>query len=364
MENTVFTAPGPFARIVAIHFATTIRYAFQIIRDDGVVITPVINENITLSLHTPGNQLLFQGQSQDLSSNQTLDYSEEVDGLTTAFTYSNGYYLIALEPTLLAAHYSMDHSNARCYLTTSGAKTLETIHNRAYLPHMTFKLLAPGVYSINIPLWYQVTQNNQTAFDTLEKTTTIFSSIPYRATMNIVDGQALAYFRLPLLGVIWSAAPDLSGWIGLFDIRDICQGGVTYAPWQYPAGHNPPPEKPENHTDRRYIVYSNVVLKISLSSCPGGWNEIAVDLSSNFGFSRHIPYIQPGEELVNAEHQISDYGKNINGRMFTLTGKLGWNGSGFTYSTGESQVYTNQTATLIESPAMEFDSLTFQPLPE
>ena len=179
-----------------------------------------------------------------------------------------------------------------------------------------------------------------------------------------MGGMALANFHLERLGVIWNADSDLSGWVGSFDMRNICQGGVTWAPWQHPVGLNPPPEKPENHADRRYIVYSDLILKISLSPCPGGWSEIKTSLSSNFGFNHIIPYLQPRTDLIDLSHQVGDSASNIEGKRFTLSGETIWNYDSFSYSTEEGTIYENQIATLVQSPVLDFAILLFQPYPE
>jgi hypothetical protein len=364
MANTVFTAPGPFDRITAIQLVGVSRFAFHIVRDDGVVVIPSLAENLTITLSSPGGQLLFSGQSRDFSTDNSLDYSEEVAGLVDSFRFLSGYYVVELDQLLLETYYAMSSEGVRCYLKTAGTKSLETDYDRAYHPGATPVLIAPGSYEVTIPYWYLTSQDLHPTITKTERITTLYSSIPFRAALEIRDGQSLANFTLPILGIIWTPTADLSGWHGIFDIRDVCTGGTLTGPWQYPANVNQPESKPTSLLERRYILYAEVTLMLSLSSCPGAWNAMSASLSSDFGFSCQLPYIPAGEELVDIDHPISDFAKNINGTAFSLTGEIFWNPDSFTYSTGEAPIYTNQTARLVESPAMVFDSLLFQPLPE
>ncbi|MBF0380683.1 MAG: hypothetical protein HQL69_06680 [Magnetococcales bacterium] len=364
MGSTVFKTPGPFSRIKAINFAQTSRYSLRFIRDDGVEYTPTLNENITVTLLTPSKETIFQGESQGTANNQTIYYSENVAGLVKKYYYINGRYHIELDNKKMAENYAINLKNIGCYITTKGTNTLSTIFTQSHHNQALIKLFTPGSYTIKVPYWRVTNHSLQPSLQTLEKITTIYSSVSYRAEFAINNGQALAFFMLPILGIVWRPNADLQGWYGSFDIRDVCMTGAIYAPWQHPDGVNQPIATPSNIYDRIYQIHNNVVLKISLTQCNNYWIETGVELSSNFGFSHHIPYIHPGDELVDINYPISDFGKKISGRQFTLICELLWNSTGFTYSTGENPIYSNQTATLLASPAVDFDTITFQPLPE
>ncbi|MBF0445042.1 MAG: hypothetical protein HQL68_05590 [Magnetococcales bacterium] len=359
MTNTVYKAPGPFSRIKAIHFEPLIRFSFRIIRDDSYEFTPNDNENISLTMESQTMELLFQGETQ-----QTLSYSEGVTGLVKSYRYENGFYLVELDPLIMENSYSMTQKNMVCYLTTNGAETLTTTYNRAYHTEAPSTLIKPGSYTITVPYWRKTSVSTQISFDTLQKTTTIYSSVPYRAEFAFVDGQALGYFTFEVLGIVWRPTSDLLAWHGLYDIRDVCPTGTVYAPWQYPPGVNQPTQTPSSIYDRIYEIHNDVILKVSLSPCTDMWSEISVDFNSDFGFSKQIGYISPQSELVNLNHPISDFAKKMDGKSFTLTSQIQWNQASFSYSTGENPIYSNQTATLLASPAVDFDSLSFQPLPE
>jgi hypothetical protein len=114
-----------------------------------------------------------------------------------------------------------------CVMLTRGSKTLETVYDRDYDPNAAPTKIKSGLHNITIPYWNQVVEYD---YPTLTKTnwhTTIYSSIPFKTSLGLMGGMALANFHLERLGVIWNADSDLSGWVGSFDMRNICQGGVT-----------------------------------------------------------------------------------------------------------------------------------------
>ncbi|MBF0193479.1 MAG: hypothetical protein HQL71_02935 [Magnetococcales bacterium] len=364
MGNTVFKTPGPFSRIKAINFATIQRYCFKIIRDDGYEYTPTKNENITITLLTQDLDIIFQGESQLSENSQTINFSEGVTGLVIKYSYKNSHYHIELDAKILAQNFAIIQQDLQLFLTTNGKGTLTTIYNRSYHADAAMKLIPPGSYTITIPFWRITNQVEQFSLTTLKKTTTLFSSVPYRADFAIIDGQALANFKFPILGIVWRPTEDLSEWYGYFDIRDVCESSTTHAPWQFPDNVNRPTATPSSIYDRIYKLHTDVNLKISLSSCIDRWSDISINCSSNFGFSHQINHIKPGSELVNINQPISEFAKKISGKSFTLTAEMQWDKSGFNYSTGENPIFSNQTATLIASPVVDFDSITFQPLPE
>ncbi|MBF0453268.1 MAG: hypothetical protein HQL72_00450 [Magnetococcales bacterium] len=359
-----FKAPGPFGRIVAIQFGQMARFKFQLTRDDGVTFSPDLDETITLTLYTPLGLFLFSGQSRRSNPNQPLDYFEGAEGLVVRFHFELGYYLLELDRLLLQSRFDMGRENLRCYLRTSGSKTLETGYHRVYHSGATSALIGPGTWDLTFPYWHQVTQFNHPTPTRTEQQTTLSSSVPFQATLEMVGGQALLAFLFPVLGIIWHPKADLSGWHGTFDIRDICSGGTVTAPWQYPAGVTQPTEPPESLLDRRYTLFENITLTLSVSACPGRWSEPAVSIQSNVGFQTQLPTISADESLIDLEQPLSEFGGSLAGETFSLTGELLWDRDHFTYSTGEPLPLSGQTATLVESPVLDFASFIFNPLPE
>ncbi len=349
---------GPFARPIAARLSRNVDYEFTFVRDDGTTITPDLEEGLEIVLYDP------EGKGLCTCYSQSLTFREEIPGLVASFNFINGSYRLELELEPMKELTGLTKPEIKCRLLTRGSKTIETVYSRAYYPEKGIHLIAPGSHTITIPYWYSMIQIEHPTLYKTEKTITIRSSIPFRADLDISNAQPLGNFLLPRLGVVWVPKPDLSGWAGSMDIRDVCISGTLHSPWQASEDTPPPTDMPTSHLERRYIVYENVVVKIALSACPGGWNALAVDLGSDLGFSHHLPYVPPGSVGVDLEHPISDFGKNLAGKSFKVTGELLWSGSQFTYSTGENPIHTNQIATLVESPVMDFDLINFQPLPE
>jgi hypothetical protein len=295
MPTLAIPSPDPFARIVAISLEESSRYQFRIIRDDGVTYSPQSEENLTLTLTSPTDEPIFTGQSQ------TQQYIELIEGLITHFSYQSGYYHLELDQELLEEFYHMGGSDMRCYLTTKGAKTLETTHSRAYHPEASPSLLAPGSYEVTVPYWHETTQTLYPTPTTSQKRTIFTSSVPYRAYFELLEALPLATFNFPILGIIWIPTPDLMSWSGIFDIREVCVGGTLIAPNQYPEGISQPAQPPSSHSERRYVLYYDILLKISLSPCPGEWSEISASLDSDFGFSCQLPYIRVLKQSLNTE---------------------------------------------------------------
>jgi hypothetical protein len=355
---TVFKGGGPFSRVVAAKFSRSVLFEFRFIRDDGVTITPDLEENLEIALYDPTGTPLCTCYSPSLT------FREEKPGLVASFNYVDDHYRLKLELQPTYELTGLSAQNLECILMTRGSKTLETVYDRAYYPEKTATLIAPGRHTITLPYWYQTIQFNHPTLKKTEKVITQYSSIPYRAEVEVIGAQPLAYFNMALLGVVWNPLPDLSGWHGTYDIRDVCVGGILMAPFQYQEKLTQPTGEPANHQDQHYILYEDVIVKLSLSACPSGWNALSVALASDFGFSYQLPYIPPGGDMVDVSHPISDFGKNMAGKAFTITGDLLWSGGDFTYSTGNNPYYLNQNATMVESPVMDFDLILFKPLPE
>ncbi len=349
---------GPFARIVAISLSTNIRYDFRFTRDDGTIFTPDLNENLDFAIFDLSDKLICSCESRN------LDYEEEETGLVASLTYELGYYRLNLDMAKIQEFTGLTREDFQCVMVTRGDKTLETFHDRSYLPEIAATLLKPGCHHITVPYWYTAAENTYPSLKRTDKQTTHQSSIPFKTSLKLWEVQGLANFQMERLGVAWNPTPELTGWVGSFDIRDVCTGGTVSGPWQLPVGVEPPAEIPTSHMERRYVVYEQVTVKLAVSACPGGWNQMDLSIGTDVGFSHYLPYQPPGADPVDISHNLGDFGKNMAGKSFTMSGELVWNGGDFTYSTGENPIYANQTATLVQSPALDFDLFAFEPLAE
>jgi hypothetical protein len=61
---------------------------------------------------------------------------------------------------------------------------------------------------------------------------------------------------------------------------------------------------------------------------------------------------------------LGEFGDSMEGKSYTTIAELIWSGGDFSYSTGNVPIYTNQTATFVQNPVLDFDLFTFQPMPE
>jgi hypothetical protein len=290
--HPVYKGGGPFSRIVAARFSRNIRFDFSFTRDDGIVFTPDLDENLTIAIYSPTWTLLCSCESK------TLDYNEEVEGLVTGFSYALGYYRLELDMKQIKDLTGLSRRDFECLLITRGSKTLETAYDRAYLSDAPATLIKPGLNHITIPYWHLDVEYDYPTLYKTNKQTTLYSSIPFKTSLELLEAQALAWFQMERLGVTWNPLPDLSGWHGTFDIRDVCVGGTILAPYQIHDWLTQPSEKPSSHQDQRYVIYEQVLVKLSLSACPGGWNQMDLSINTNVGFSHYFPYVPPPEEAI------------------------------------------------------------------
>ena len=178
-------------------------------------------------------------------------------------------------------------------------------------------------------------------------TTTHRSNIAHQATFNIFQGNAVGRFLLPLLGVVWTPNADLSGWVGMFQVENVCAQGTITIPWQYPD-IDPPSDPPTDPGQRIFLVYANVILEIAIGTCPSFWEASSVDVYSDFGYNALFPYSISGSG-INETFDLGDqFPNSAEGQKYAVTYDFNWSRTTFSYATGEgSQRYTGLTATLI-----------------
>ena len=336
-------------------------FFFKFTRDDGFIYFSGAEDSIQISIRM-GDIILFEG----ISTNMTFD--EAVPKLVNEFSFDDGVYLVRFDHGVMLDTFGVKYKDFKFHLETLGDKTLPNVHPRFYMEGcQPAQLIFKRYTEVKLPYFHPIKELNQFGLDTLQYLATMYSSVPFIAKLDIVDGQALGNFMFPMLGIVWRPSKDLLGWEGSYDIREVCGLGTIIAPWQFPAGVIPPTPPPSDIYDRIYIVHTEVILKISLSHCPERWRQIAVDLSSDFDFSQRINYIIPGGDLVNINFPINNgnaFAQNIGGKSFLLEGYLDWDQSSFTYKTGEWPVLPTQTATQVGSPSLDFARISFKPLPE
>lgn len=358
MTTAPFIAPGPFDRLVGIHLGKIRHFCFRLRRDDGLLYAPGLEASVTLSLYSESAQWIFSGQSH------TLSYSEGGEGVVVRFDYDAEYYQLTLHSDRLKACFGLDIHSLRCLLHTQGTDTLATVYNRITDTEGTPTPMAPGSYDLTLPFWRITPTQTHPTLRRTDKAITVQSSVPFRAELDLLEARPLGLFHLPLLGVLWKPTPDLLGWTGQIDVWDVCAEGSLFIPWQYPDALYQPATLPTTLWDRQYVLEEDVILKIALSACPGRWQALSVVVTSDFGFSQALPYQWPGSGSVTLHHPLSDFAPSLAGKTFRLQAETDWDGSQFTYSTGESPIHTGLTAALVESPALDFETFTFQPLPE
>ena len=210
------------------------------------------------------------------------------------------------------------------------------------------------LWEISEEVWHPTTRSTT-------KRTIIRSGISFDTVLKIQNGNSLGRFRLPLLGVVWTPNANLSGWVGQFQVNHVCSGGRIAIPWQYP-NISPPAQKPTSSQDRVHLVHANVVLDIAISDCPGYWEASSVSVSSDFGYATTIPYSLASGSGFNDEQSLGTQPPCPAGCSFARTYTFHWSRSSFQYDTGESpNLYYNQTATLVQSPATSYDQMIATP---
>lgn len=366
MNVQSFIAPGPFARLAGIHFPNR-RFQFSFTRDDGLIYIPQSEEGITLSLYASTGDRLFEGWSaldNTLPGYPNLYYQEDFPGTVTGFFFKDGYYSIVFDGLALQAALQSVSSDIQCYLVTEGDDTLETLFPRYYTDPGSGQLIAPGVWDVSIPYFSVRHVDTYPVLSTTVRTTTIKSSVPFQPHYAIQGGNALGWFLLPVLGVVWTPNDNLSGWVGLFQVDNVCSQGLIHIPWQYPE-IDPPSNLPTSPEDRSFLLYENVALKIALGVCPDHWGDSTVAVSSDFGYQAVIPFIPEGSPLFEANYGLGPRPQNMFGLSVNRTYQFQWDSTLFQYDTGEGEDrYLGQSAVLIQSPVLDFENFTIEPLPE
>ena len=364
--STSFVAAGPFARMTAIHFPG-MQFRLRIIRDDGLVFDPQSGEHISIRLYAETGQLLFTGLTAttvDLPGYPDLYFEEGFPGILTMFVYTEGYYTIVLNGVILRNALGLIGGSLRYSLVTEGDRTLETFFPRVYAGAGSPLLITPGTWEVSIPFWSVTSVDTYPDLVTTVRTTTVYASVPYESTYSIIAGNSLGRFLFPFLGVEWTPNADLSGWLGLFQVDNVCTQGEIAIPWQYPNIHAPS-TLPTDPGQRIYWVYANVVLQVALGPCSDTWFGTTIDVSSEFGYADVIPFSSMRSAGFQVEQPLGSQPVTEVGKTFVRSYTFQWERSSFQYDTGEeAQRYLGQTATLVQSPAIDFERLTLVPLPE
>ena len=360
----------PFVEIVDFNFSIAIWYV-RIVRDDGLIYQPESAESITIRLSSVGDIGLFSGLSTPSGGSPTapLPFEEAVPGLVKAFVYQNGHYVISFNPTVLKALLSLATLEGfSCFLVTEGNGTLTTEFPRKYMGERGTALPA-GQWEVTVPFWLVSHTEHYPDLRTVEKQSTLYASIPYQVDYQIRDGNALGWFLLPTLGVVWVPNAQLSGWIGWGTVDNICALGDSTIPRQS-ADITPPEMSPTDPEQRVFILHTDATLMIALAPCPydrlgSAWPGTAMTVESNFGYQVTIPFHGTLEPLFQADYALGAQAANPQGRLFSRRYQFQWDRSSFLYDTGEGeQLMLGETATLIQSPPTDFEALLLQPLAE
>lgn len=358
----VCVAPGPFARLTHIHFPGW-QFRLHIMRDDGLHYTPYSGEGITLSLYAETGEWLFSGFSAQ-DENGYLSYEEGIPGVVSGFVFAEGYYSVRLNGLVIQDVLGFTAGPFRCSLVTDGMNTLQTYYPRQYGTGGNPTLIKPGYWQVTIPYWSVVSVDYYPNLITTVRTTTVYASIPYASVYRIQDGNALGRFLLPFLGVVWSPNANFSGWLGQFQVENVCTQGEIAIPWQYPS-ITPPPLLPTDAGQRIFMVYANVILQVALGPCSDVWPGTRIDISSEFGYDAVIPFSSVFAPGFQADFSLPAQPGSLWGEDSVRQYVFQWDRSTFQYDTGEGmQRYVGQTATLVQSPAVDFEQWIVVPLPE
>lgn len=365
--STPFVAPGPFARLTAMNLPGS-GFQLRILRDDGLLYTPQSAEQISITLYAESGQLIFRGSSKagaGVPGALTLSYEESVNGVVRQFSYQGGYYTIDLNSAVVQQTWGLPGGGLRCFLETAGELTLATLFPRVYAGVGSPIVITPGRWQVTVPYWSVSSHDTFPNITTTVRTTTVSSSVPYESIYRVLDGNALGYFSMPQLGVVWRPNANLSDWVGQPLVNNVCLLGRVHIPWQYP-NITPPVGQPMDAGQRIHQLYQDVVLQVGLGGCPSYWQEMAVTISSNFGYSDVISFRTLNDPLFQAEYPLGRREPAaLMAQTFERTYHLQWDSSTFPYDTGEgTQYHVGQTATLVQSPVIECDQFTVVPLPE
>ncbi|MEO5352695.1 MAG: hypothetical protein H7835_05710 [Magnetococcus sp. XQGC-1] len=352
----------PLTRIIDFHFGWSWR--LRIVRDDGWLYAPDDAEKLTIQLYTEEGEWLFTGHASG-PEREALPYAAVASGLVGSFLYENESYTVSFNSSVMQLFLPTAGENPRCRLVTAGTNTLQTFFPRGYLAGDTGQLLPPGAWEVTIPLWSVTTVESHPDRMTVAKTTTVRSSIPYQVTYTLREADTLGYFFLPVVGVVWRAAADLSGWVGGVQVDNICQQGPSVIPWQ-PAYAPAPDTPPTTPGERLFALHYNLKLLVGLGPCPGQWPGMVIAVTSNFGYQGSIPFAGHPAMALNADYPLGAQPATLQGREYARQYQLlPWNHPSFLYDTGEGAArLLRQTATWVQGPLPYFEQCQIQPLPE
>ncbi|MBF0418117.1 MAG: hypothetical protein HQL86_07715, partial [Magnetococcales bacterium] len=143
---------GPFDRIVGVSYSS-LTYSFHVRRDDGLEYTPFETEGVVISLYSHDWNFVCSLWSQ---ADPDLFWYESVPGLVLGCSFTEPYYTIAFNETLLTQLVGQERAWLVLYLVTTGSRTLETTYPRiySYADESAPFPLTPGRHTIQIPFWY------------------------------------------------------------------------------------------------------------------------------------------------------------------------------------------------------------------
>ncbi|MBF0165065.1 MAG: hypothetical protein HQM01_11285 [Magnetococcales bacterium] len=355
---------GPFDRIVGFSYSA-LTYSFQIRRDDGLEYTPTTPEWLVMRLYSSNWEFVC---SLGGYADPELACYAAVPGLVIGCSFEEPYYTIAFNEAMLTELVGQQRSWLRLYLVTSGFRTLETTYPRRYLSDQgpdPFPL-PPGRHTIQLPFWDVIDETGYPNPFLTVRRSTIYSSIPYSVEYSIAGARASARFRLPILIVVWTPTYGLHSWT--YDLKLIIgyEVGTWFIPHQYIDNLTPPATPPASSSDKRVMIYHDLVLTIGVDESLPSWHAMRLEITTSFGYSATIPYATgtPGgfSDTVPIPGVRSP---NLLGDAFERSCQLVWDVSQISYATASWPLnYPNEVATLVEGPNTRFEDIYFFPQPE
>lgn len=352
---------GPFDQIIAFN-APPNRFRFRFIRADGVHITPDSDAWVEITLYSEFNEWFFTGNSW---ADPDFGYTEAHDGLIKSFDYRYAHYEIEFNPEILRNIYNQFLYDFKVYLMTDGDKTLETTYPGCYHDSQKPVAMPPATYDVPIPLWHKTTLTSYLDITTTIKNTIMYASVPYAGSYRIRSANAMANFLFPILGVIWSANPSLTGWTYELQLSINCPGIDLYLPDQNIEDLTPPKALPSSPTDQQMAFYYNIILTLGLGECSNVWHAMRLHAETSFGYTGNVPFSEAEVAFLDADFDFPGiFSPSVSGQSFSRAWQLQWNHNWIMYETGYWPVYySNQVASLVQSPEVDFDSLHFHPEP-
>lgn len=359
-----FVDPGPFDQIVGFGM-TAVTYRLRVIRDDGLIFNPE-SAGMTITLFDENWNYLFEGFSWPEPGTQAdFTYWEATPGLIVSYGYRDEYYTITFNMGVVWELLQRGRNDFVVYIMIDGAKTLETYFPRSYTSSTEPFAISVGNYDIYIPYWEKVTTNTYPNLGTTNRTTTLYSSVPYSARYRISYANSYGRFVFPILAVVWTPNSYMTGW--QYDLRIIvnCPNIQFYIPPQSIAGLTPPQYPPSSPSDQVDSFYVDLVLTIAVDACSNIWNETTIDVTTEFGYSGTIPFSGTNSTMFSATYYLPDVRPaSLLGDAYSRTLQFIWDRTTIPYDTGIwPTFYQGQLATMTQSPQIT-DSLTFYPEPE